>query len=234
MHEEDGFLSAIRLTPADDTARLVFADWLDEQGDPACKTKAAFIRLELRMAEAPEQSLNRIRWTNQLQKLATQLEPAWLATVSHPKLEACRVSFRFPCPKQWDKLTPTAAPKVRHCESCQQYVHYCDSLQEAREHANRGNCVALSLALVRKPNDLLPREPILLAGMPASPTDETFADPMFQVAAGMLVFDLPAPQADPQWVPAPESAAGRPNRAKRKKERERNRNLQRENWEDAE
>jgi uncharacterized protein (TIGR02996 family) len=34
MHDEDGFLSAIRQTPTDDTARLVFADWLDEQDDP--------------------------------------------------------------------------------------------------------------------------------------------------------------------------------------------------------
>ena len=45
MHDEADFLSAIRQTPADDTARLVFADWLDEQDDPACKRKAAFIRL---------------------------------------------------------------------------------------------------------------------------------------------------------------------------------------------
>ena len=51
MHDEDSFLAAIRQTPADDVARLVFADWLDEQEDTACKLKAEFIRLELRMAE---------------------------------------------------------------------------------------------------------------------------------------------------------------------------------------
>lgn len=31
--DEQGFLNAIRANPADDTARLVYADWLDERGD---------------------------------------------------------------------------------------------------------------------------------------------------------------------------------------------------------
>ena len=53
MHEEAGFLSTISQTPADDTARLVYADWLDEQDDPTCQPKADFIRLETRMATAP-------------------------------------------------------------------------------------------------------------------------------------------------------------------------------------
>src|SRR5262245_32699131 len=112
LNEEAGFLSAIRQTPADETARLVYADWLDEQGDPESKAKSDFIRLELRMAENPEQGLNHIRWVNKLQKLAATLNAGWLAVVSHPKLEACRVSFQFKCPKQWADLTPTDSDKV--------------------------------------------------------------------------------------------------------------------------
>ena len=34
MTERDAFLGQIHANPADDTARLVFADWLDEHGDP--------------------------------------------------------------------------------------------------------------------------------------------------------------------------------------------------------
>jgi uncharacterized protein (TIGR02996 family) len=235
MHDEAGFLSAIRQTPADDTARLVFADWLDEQDDPTCKTKSAFIRLELRMAESPEQSLNRVRWTNQLQKLAAQLEPAWLAAISHPKLEACRVSFRFQCPKQWEKLAPTDDPKVRHCGSCRQHVHYCDSLQEARYHATRGSCVALTLALVRKPNDLLPPEPVFLAGVLAPPPAVSPADswPANEVL-GTTMFDLPPPVQQTVWETNPVSPLRITRRPKRKKGRGRNRNIQRDNWEDAE
>lgn len=159
MHDEAGFLSAIRQTPADDTARLVFADWLDEQDDPTCKTKAAFIRLELQMAEAPEQNLNRTEAIRTLETLATQLEPGWLALVSHPKLEACRVQFQFECPKQWSRLKPTDDPKVRFCNTCKKNVHYCDTLEEAQNHAGNGNCVALTVALTRRACLLRPPQP---------------------------------------------------------------------------
>jgi uncharacterized protein (TIGR02996 family) len=34
MSDESAFLAAIKSAPDDDTARLVYADWLDERGDP--------------------------------------------------------------------------------------------------------------------------------------------------------------------------------------------------------
>ncbi len=43
MPDQDGFLSAIRADPADDTTRLVYADWLDERDDP----RGDFVRLHL-------------------------------------------------------------------------------------------------------------------------------------------------------------------------------------------
>jgi uncharacterized protein (TIGR02996 family) len=33
MTQEEAFLEAMLATPEDDVVRLVFADWLDEQGD---------------------------------------------------------------------------------------------------------------------------------------------------------------------------------------------------------
>jgi uncharacterized protein (TIGR02996 family) len=42
MSEEQAFLDAIAASPFDDTPRLVYADWLDEHGEPA---KAAYLRL---------------------------------------------------------------------------------------------------------------------------------------------------------------------------------------------
>ncbi|QEG31588.1 hypothetical protein GobsT_64100 [Gemmata obscuriglobus] len=47
MSERAGFLNAIRSAPADDTARLVYADWLDELQDPTDFDRAtsAFIRM---------------------------------------------------------------------------------------------------------------------------------------------------------------------------------------------
>lgn len=38
---ETAFLAAIRANPADDTTRLVYADWLDERDDP----RAEYVRL---------------------------------------------------------------------------------------------------------------------------------------------------------------------------------------------
>lgn len=45
MNERLAFLRAIRANPDDDTARLVFADWLDEHDDPL----GAFIRVQLEL-----------------------------------------------------------------------------------------------------------------------------------------------------------------------------------------
>src|SRR3954452_24118243 len=44
------FLRAICQAPDDDAPRLVFADWLDETGDP---DRAEFIRLHIRVARDP-------------------------------------------------------------------------------------------------------------------------------------------------------------------------------------
>ena len=51
MTAEDGFLIAIRGAPADDNTRLVYADWLEEQGDPESLAKAAYLRADCRYAE---------------------------------------------------------------------------------------------------------------------------------------------------------------------------------------
>ena len=41
MNEEAGFVAALLAEPDDHTAMLVYADWLDERGDP----RAAYLRL---------------------------------------------------------------------------------------------------------------------------------------------------------------------------------------------
>jgi uncharacterized protein (TIGR02996 family) len=239
MHEEDGFLAAICQTPADDVARLVFADWLDEQDDPTCKLKADFIRLELRMSETPERSLNRIRWLNKLQKLAAQINPSWLAVVSHPKLEACRMSFQFECPKHWEKLTPTNDTNIRFCASCKRNVYHCETLQDAQAHANRGDCVALTVALVRKPGDLIQPRP-LVPGQLQLTTDqiERIGRPsLLNGPFALPMYDLPPAPPVPQWSPQPEPPASddqRPKPRHRKKRQLRHRNIQRDNWEEME
>jgi uncharacterized protein (TIGR02996 family) len=51
----DGFLARIREDPDDDGPRLIYADWLDEQGDP----RGEFIRVQLALARLPESDRRR-------------------------------------------------------------------------------------------------------------------------------------------------------------------------------
>jgi uncharacterized protein (TIGR02996 family) len=50
MSEEAAFLAAIWAGPEDDTPRLVYADWLDEQGGASNEARAEYIRLEIQNA----------------------------------------------------------------------------------------------------------------------------------------------------------------------------------------
>jgi uncharacterized protein (TIGR02996 family) len=51
MASDESFLRAIADDPDDDAVRLVYADWLEEHGDPA---RAAFIRLQCALTTMPE------------------------------------------------------------------------------------------------------------------------------------------------------------------------------------
>jgi uncharacterized protein (TIGR02996 family) len=53
---EEAFLQAIREDPDDDAPRLVYADWLEERGDP----RAELIRIQLELARTDEHDDNRL------------------------------------------------------------------------------------------------------------------------------------------------------------------------------
>ena len=155
MSEEAAFLRAILANPEDDAPRLVYADWLDDTGDPAAAIKANYLRDSAALLSADGEELKRIE--QRLYESARSLDPDWLATVSKLALEECWLKFEFECPMRWEKLTATDDAEVRHCDQCQQSVYYCKTLPEARAHANRGECVAVDLGIRRTPNDLQPR-----------------------------------------------------------------------------
>ncbi|MBN9120056.1 MAG: TIGR02996 domain-containing protein [Planctomycetes bacterium] len=52
MNDRDALLRAILVQPDDDTARLVYADWLDEYGDPDDRLRAEQIRVQVEFAAA--------------------------------------------------------------------------------------------------------------------------------------------------------------------------------------
>lgn len=51
MTTEDALLAAVWAAPHDDLPRLVYADWLDETGDPAKAARAEFIRVQCELAK---------------------------------------------------------------------------------------------------------------------------------------------------------------------------------------
>jgi uncharacterized protein (TIGR02996 family) len=178
MHDEGAFLNKLLENPADDTVRLVYADWLDERGDDQSTTKATFLRMTAQLLEPNRTAGWRKTLRKQMQPLAAKLPTDWLAVVSRLKVENCgakraesrrsrRISllFDFVCEKRWDELTVSENKEVRFCEVCKENVHYCDTITEAREHAQRGHCVAVDLGIIRREHDLSP--PLAILGRPS-------------------------------------------------------------------
>jgi uncharacterized protein (TIGR02996 family) len=153
----DPFLRTLAEQPDDPVSRAVYADWLDEQGDPASAARAEFLRAEAELVGLPEEDERRPELVARLRRLARQLDRGWLRAVSRPPIENCEFRFFYQCPLQWDKLTPTDDARVRFCSGCQQNVYYCDSIDEARSHASQERCVAVAVHLARSAVDLMPR-----------------------------------------------------------------------------
>jgi uncharacterized protein (TIGR02996 family) len=74
MARDEAFLQAIIENPDDDTSRLVYADWLDEQGQP---DRAEFIRLQVRLSGGAVRGADRLR--RRERKLLLAHEKEWAA-----------------------------------------------------------------------------------------------------------------------------------------------------------
>jgi uncharacterized protein (TIGR02996 family) len=146
------FLRGILTNPADLTAWLVYADWLDEHDDPI---RAEYLRLQVRREELHAGDPERTAVEARLQELRGELSPNWVAFFDRPPVEHCTSQFVFRCSKRWEELRVTRDLGVRHCDDCQQLVYYCHTLPEAQGHARQGHCVAVSLAVARHPGDLV-------------------------------------------------------------------------------
>jgi uncharacterized protein (TIGR02996 family) len=77
MTEREALLEAVFAHPADDAPRLVYADWLDEHGEPA---QAAFIRAQIELARHEPESAEHDRISDSLYGLwdhfLAELRPA--------------------------------------------------------------------------------------------------------------------------------------------------------------
>jgi len=82
MSDGQAILRTIVENPADDAPRLVYADWLEEQGRPE---RAEFIRLQIalgRMSPAEQQA--HFNWSARAKALWDLYRSEWLAELPHP------------------------------------------------------------------------------------------------------------------------------------------------------
>ncbi len=74
---EEGFITAIRENPAAEVHRLVYADWLEERGDPC----AEFLRVECEILKLPPSNERLPALRKRLHELYRTLDPVWMALV---------------------------------------------------------------------------------------------------------------------------------------------------------
>jgi uncharacterized protein (TIGR02996 family) len=77
MSYDAGFLKAIHRAPGDDLPRLIYADWLDERGDP----RGSFIRLHLALTATAPDHADRVDAERDLSVLRTGCDPEWLSVI---------------------------------------------------------------------------------------------------------------------------------------------------------
>jgi len=144
----------------DEASRLVYADWLEEHGEA---TRAEFLRVQQALvSSAPEDPAFRER-SDRMRALAASIEVGWRYKIARPIIENC-LAFEFECPKEWGSLATTEKSNVRYCGACAKRVFYCGTVDEARRQAQRGNCVAVDIANLRRAGDLEPEPPLMMMG----------------------------------------------------------------------
>src|SRR5262245_19431054 len=80
MINDETFIRAVVDSPDDEGPRLVYADWLEEHGDP----RNAYVRAEHEWARSRRPgALKKVR------RLAKSLDAEWVARVSRPSVGVC-------------------------------------------------------------------------------------------------------------------------------------------------
>jgi uncharacterized protein (TIGR02996 family) len=85
--DDEAFIRAVVAAPGDEAPRLVYADWLDERGDP----RGAYLRAELEWARERA----RERSAGDVIGLANALDSLWISRLSRPPIGVCPDGLGF-------------------------------------------------------------------------------------------------------------------------------------------
>lgn len=143
---DDEMLDAIG--SGDETARLVYADVLEERG---LAPHARWLRLESKVQVATGQEREQL--LKELAPLREIVGAEFLATVGRPAIERCELVFGFRCPLKWTELERTAKPLERYCKVCDSTVYFADSPERLTDLSWRGACVAVDVSVPRSADE---------------------------------------------------------------------------------
>lgn len=80
MTHEEAFLADIREHPDDDAPRLIYADWLDDAGDP---DRATFLRAQVEQARLPLGDRRHVELARRIGTLLLEHESSWRDELPH-------------------------------------------------------------------------------------------------------------------------------------------------------
>jgi uncharacterized protein (TIGR02996 family) len=155
--EEQRMLESIQ--SGEENGRSIYADWLEGNSR---LSEAEYVRAELALQAAgllPEGAARQEAFGLAVLRVRTaglRVAVEFKAYLSRPSLEKCVQRFELKCPQKWSALKLTSNPRERHCEICRQTVSFCATVEEAREHALEGHCVAVEVTEIRHRYDLDP------------------------------------------------------------------------------
>lgn len=93
---EEAFLTSIAANPEDNLVKLVYADWLEEQGNELMGRKAQFLRKQTEYLGVEKRSSEASKASDELRNLAYTLPHDWCPKVIHPSLP----HYTLPDPKR--------------------------------------------------------------------------------------------------------------------------------------
>ena len=169
--EEMAFLRELLDMPEDRNSWLVYADWLDDRGDP----RAEFLRLTVAHSLMAEGDPERAEAEARLKQLRAELDPNWMMMFDAAPVTYCYrwLGVRGRCGQSWADMAPTDVPDIRICRQCNKAVIYCHTLEEAREYDSCGQIVALS---TRIPPETVAADERFGEPPPDPPEEEWYAD----------------------------------------------------------
>jgi len=134
MPTEDAFLAAIRKNLADDLPRLVYADWLDEQGD----SRGAFVRLHAELRKLGPDHAHRVPGEEALSRLRLGCAADWLAVLEPERahLQREQRSYKTLCrcfgnEEEGSKRQPKSLHIEPQDTECATWKRLCELVEEA-------------------------------------------------------------------------------------------------------